>query len=315
MSPTARYSRRLWMFGPLPLLSAAIALGCGSASPGEAVGQDSLAGTAFPNDLAAFQFFVGQGLTQAQAAGIVGNLDQESGDSPTAMQQGGPGMGLAQWSIGGRWDTDSGDNCVAFAAGAGESVDSLTLQLQFIWFELQKFPEYGLGSLRASTNVTDATVAFMTDFEACGECDQSNRMMYAEAVLAAYGSGTGSGGTGECYSHTLGKYVGPGTCVDSSTNGEIYECVAGDWILAVDIPTQTCTGGVQHAGGSGSAGCYSETLHREVPDNACVQSGPGALWYQCDNGQWVDRWTDPTACDGLYVLESQGDNQPISLRQ
>ncbi|MGH7329635.1 MAG: phage tail tip lysozyme, partial [Polyangiaceae bacterium] len=129
----------------------------------------------------------GKGLTNFQAAGIVGNLDQESNVDPNAVQAGGPGRGIAQWSVGGRWDTDAGDNAVAYAAGKGVSVDSLNLQLDFIWYELTNFG-YGLSALRATTNVTDATVVFQDDFEGCGTCDQTNRVNYAKAVLAAYGS-------------------------------------------------------------------------------------------------------------------------------
>ena len=54
--------------------------------------------------------------------------------------------------------------------------------------------------------------------------------------------------------------------------------------------------------GGGGAGCYSSTLGREMPDNACVQSRADSLWYQCANGAWVDRWTDPQACSGVYPL-------------
>ena len=76
--------------------------GCG-AGPGESLGESSSALTSFPNDQAAFDYFLGKGLTNYQAAGIVGNLDQESGVDPTAVQSGGPGRGIAQWSVGGRW--------------------------------------------------------------------------------------------------------------------------------------------------------------------------------------------------------------------
>jgi MYXO-CTERM domain-containing protein len=142
----------------------------------------------FTNDKAAFDYFVGKGLTNFQAAGIVGNLDQESGVNPNAIQSGGPGRGIAQWSAGGRWDTDSGDNAVAYAQGQGQSVWSLGLQLDFIWYELTHFSGYGLSNLKATTNVTDATVVFQTDFEGCGTCLQSQRIAYAKAVLAAYGA-------------------------------------------------------------------------------------------------------------------------------
>jgi uncharacterized protein (TIGR03382 family) len=143
--------------------------------------------TAFANDQAAFNFFVQKGLTGFQAAGIVGNLDQESGVSPTSVQSGGPGRGIAQWSVGGRWDTSAGDNVHAYATQQGESQTSLNLQLEFIWYELQNFSGYGLAQLRATTNVTDATVAFMAKYEICGTCVQTQRVSYAKAVLAAYG--------------------------------------------------------------------------------------------------------------------------------
>jgi hypothetical protein len=39
-----------------------------------------------------------------------------------------------------------------------------------------------------------------------------------------------------------------------------------------------------------------------MPANACVQSKYDDAWYQCDDGAWVDRWTDPAACDGVYPL-------------
>jgi hypothetical protein len=181
---------RRWPFPSLALtlaLSLAIAA-CGDAAPGagESVGQTS--SDLFSNDHAVFDYFVAKGLKNFQAAGIVGNLDQESGASPTAVQSGGPGRGIAQWSVGGRWDTDGGDNAVAYASQHGQSVWSLNLQLDFIWYELTTFSGYGLAQLRATTNVTDATVVFQTRFEGCGTCVQSQRIAYAQAVLAAYGA-------------------------------------------------------------------------------------------------------------------------------
>src|SRR5580700_5025608 len=166
---------------------AVVVAGCGT-GPGEPLGQTASAITGFPNDQTAFDYFLGKGLANYQAAGIVGNLDQESGVDPTSVQSGGPGRGIAQWSVGGRWDTDANDNAEWYASQQGQSVDALTLQLDFIWYELTTFSGYGLASLKASTNVTDATVAFETDFEGCGTCDQANRISYAEAALAAYGS-------------------------------------------------------------------------------------------------------------------------------
>ena len=170
------------------LLTLTLATGCALAGCSSSENFGESESELFTNDQAAFNYFVGKGLTNFQAAGIVGNLDQESGVSPTAVQQGGPGRGIAQWSVGGRWDTDNNDNAVAYASKQGKSVWSLQLQLDFIWYELTTFSGYGLSKLKATSNVTDATVVFQTDFEGCGTCLQSQRVSYATAVLNAYGS-------------------------------------------------------------------------------------------------------------------------------
>jgi hypothetical protein len=91
-------------------------------------------------------------------------------------------------------------------------------------------------------------------------------------------------------------------------NSPAYAGVQGS---VPDIMGMTISGFVSPAGsggsassdaGTGGAGCYSDTLSMEMPDNACVQSASDDTWYQCDNGSWVDRDTDPTACNGTYPL-------------
>ena len=192
----------------------------------------------------AFNFFVSKGLTKTQAAGVIGNLMQESSVIPTAIQfGGGPGRGIAQWSVGGRWNTSHNDNVTSYASARGISRWALNTQLNFIWYELATFSGYGLSSLRAATTLTQAVVAFQNRYEICGTCDSSRRIQFAQQALAAYGGG-----------------------------------------------------------GGGGAGCYSNTLGTEMPDNACVQSRSDGLWYQCADGSWVDRWTDPDACNGVHPL-------------
>jgi uncharacterized protein (TIGR03382 family) len=148
---------------------------------------EQAATTAFANDKPAFDYFIGKGLTAAQAAGIVGNLDQESGVDPTIAQYGGgPGRGIAQWSVGGRWDTGT-DSVAHYASVHGVSMTALHTQLDFIWYELTQIG-YGYSQLQAATNVTDATLVFMDKYEICGTCASSQRIAYAKDVLAAYGA-------------------------------------------------------------------------------------------------------------------------------
>src|SRR6476469_697665 len=142
---------------------------------------------AFANDKPAYAVFGGKGRTNFQAAGIVGNLDQESGVNPASVQfGGGPGRGIAQWSVGGRWDT-SNPNVLAYAKSKGVSATSLNLQLEFIWLELTTVG-YGYAALKATTNVTDATLVFMDKYEFCGTCASAQRISYAKSVLNAYGA-------------------------------------------------------------------------------------------------------------------------------
>jgi hypothetical protein len=49
-----------------------------------------------------------------------------------------------------------------------------------------------------------------------------------------------------------------------------------------------------------SGSCYSSTLAQTVPLNTCVETSSSA-WYQCDEGNWVDRWNDPAACSAVYA--------------
>jgi len=205
------------------------------------------------NARTAFNYFVAKGLTEIQSAGIVGNLMQESSVRPTAVEYGGgPGRGIAQWSIGGRWN--SGRNSVAsFASARGLDRWALQTQLDFIWYELDTVGGYGLSELRAATTITTAVRAFQNKYEICGACSQTRRIQYAQQALSDYGGSSG-GGTG--------------------------------------------TGG----GSDGGASCYSGTLERDVPDNTCVESKFDGLWYQCSDGLWVDRWSDPEPCNGVYPL-------------
>jgi hypothetical protein len=182
----------------------------------------------FPNDKTSFDFLLSQGLNATQAAGVVGNLDQESGDSPTCYQgpngcssspvSGYPGAGIAQWSRGGRWDTDKNDNAKAYATQQGESVSSLQLQLQFLWYELSSFSHDGLSPLKQQSTISGAGQIFASDFEACGTCDQTNRTKYAQNAYNAF-SNDKTQSTGMPAGMCIQNY---GTC---SANGSSGSCI------------------------------------------------------------------------------------------
>ncbi len=128
------------------------------------------------NEKIAFDFFVAKGLTKRQAAGIVGNLDQESGMDPNIAQ-----------SVGGRGDTNSGDNEVHYTnVTLGISRYHLNGHLKFIGYELTSFSYYGLSQLRALTTIDGAVVAFQDHFEGCGTCNTTARKSYAHDAYNRY---------------------------------------------------------------------------------------------------------------------------------
>ncbi|MDQ2957751.1 MAG: phage tail tip lysozyme [Actinomycetota bacterium] len=139
------------------------------------------------NEETAFNYFVGKGLTNKQSAGIIGNLDQESGMDPTIKQYGGgPGRGIAQWSVGGRWDTDPINEVDYTNNTLGVSRYNLDGQLKFIWKELTSESGFGLSSLKATTTIDGATSVFASKYEVCGNCNLSARESFANTAYNKY---------------------------------------------------------------------------------------------------------------------------------
>jgi DNA-binding beta-propeller fold protein YncE len=158
------------------------------AKPPKPAKQTKQAKPPFPNDETAFAFFLNKGLTDNQAAGIVGNLDAESRDDPTKAQVPcGPecAHGIAQWQSKGRWNHDRHDNMIWYAGTLPGKPSPTTLrpQLEFIWYELTKFPKYGLEGLRAARNADEATTVFARKYEQCGKCRIAGRLADARIAL------------------------------------------------------------------------------------------------------------------------------------
>ncbi len=244
------------------------------------------------NDQAAFDYFVSKGLTDDQAAGIVGNLDQESGMSPTIAQSGGgPGRGIAQWSVGGRWDTSKDDNVTWYAAQQGASADSLDLQLDFIWYELTTFG-YGYSELRAATTVSEAVTAFQDYYEICGTCVSSNRLAYAEAALAAFGGTSTSGPTSCSVAGVAGTCIATTTC--ATMKG--YASTAGYCPGAADIECCTPTGAGSSSSSSSSSTTSSSSSSSSSSGGSSSSSSGGSSSSSSSSSTTSSSGSAPTDC-------------------
>ena len=130
------------------------------------------------NRATAMRFFMGKGLTRAQAAGVVGSLMQESGLDPTAKNKSSGATGIGQW-LGGRLTN-------LRSSGAGSNLGG---QLNFLWSELQGPEKSALAALKKASTVADAASAFTWGFERPGkaEANMANRISQGKAALKLSG--------------------------------------------------------------------------------------------------------------------------------
>lgn len=108
-----------------------------------------------PRASQAVSFFMGKGLTQEQAAGIVGNLLWESRLNPSIHGDKsipGHSVGIAQWNR---------ERLAALKAFSPTGWQNFDTQLAFLWHELNTSESDVLGALKNAKTVDDAVAAFI----------------------------------------------------------------------------------------------------------------------------------------------------------
>lgn len=172
-----------------------------------------------------FQFARNElGLTPIQAAALVGNFMQESGESisPTAVNPDSGAYGIAQW-LGGRLT-----NLKTFAQQKNGSHSDFKIQLLFLQHELNGSEKAAFLSLKKQTNLEAAAADFERKFERANH-GIPQRQAYARKVLQKYGGGL---------LPTNLDLLGPGSSAvcanqESGTSGEAF--ILGDYAWPVDM--------------------------------------------------------------------------------
>lgn len=128
----------------------------------------------------ALNFFINKGLSNHVAAGIVGNLIQESGLKTNIKGDGGKAFGIAQWH------PDRQKGLKALADSRGTKIDDFETQLEYVWQELNTTEKGTLSRLLNSRNVDEATTIFMRHFERPNEkyANLTGRIKYANSLLS-----------------------------------------------------------------------------------------------------------------------------------
>lgn len=143
---------------------------CSSDGGGSLVGNDNLEKI--------LRYYVGKGLTLAQAAGIAGNYQQESGFEPLKIEGGavvdysytpvdGEGYGIAQWTF-----DDRQGPLMELAKSTNRQYGDLSLQLDFSWQELNGTRAGALPTLKETTTPEDAAYVFHRDFEGSNDSEE-----------------------------------------------------------------------------------------------------------------------------------------------
>lgn len=132
-----------------------------------------------------YQFFSGIGFSYAAIAGLLGNMQQESGINPGRWQGGsGPGYGLVQWDPASNYlnwasaqgintndDDQNGEgqcNLINLCESVGQWLPNSSHGYTYTWAQFSQL-----------TNVSEAVQAFCWEFERPGTPMMQNRLDYA----------------------------------------------------------------------------------------------------------------------------------------
>lgn len=284
--------------GPAGALDESSATACGVCRVD--VGGEGLVGN--DNIQKAYNYFVSapRSFTPAQAAGIVGNFAYESGGVNPRSQQigGGPGRGIAQWEIGGRWDV-----LLNFARDNG-NLDPLDLatQLKFVWHEMSNIAPWSdaIPAVKATNTPENAAVAFEAAYERAGVPALEPRKERAREIFERYGGGESGGvvttpGNGQdCDSVT-----GPGQDTQYIDGFTVYSQNDPAW---ANKPYGSSTIGPSGCGPSAMAMIITALTGRRVTPDVVAK-------YAGDRGQYIpgagSAWTLPAVTAPNWGLKAQ----------
>ena len=157
------------------------------------------------------RYLVSQGgLSANGAAGVVGNLEQETGLNPT-LSDGRGGGGLAQWNA--SWY----QQLAAYATAHGQSPQSDAGQLEYLVYDLHTSYPGLVAELNSAPDAATAATMFETTYELCSGvtgymqvipgslCMDGNRRAYAVAALQQAGGSVSGASAGTPVSLTTGS--------------------------------------------------------------------------------------------------------------
>lgn len=155
------------------------------------------AGALSGNEAVVAEYLLDKGLDEVQVAAIIGNMVQESGVNPAAVNSSSGAYGLCQW-LGGRQDA-----LFALCDERGVPHSDITAQLDFFWEEFTMARSGGWSNrsryndfmaCTEDSQLETAVTIFARYFERCGEGEMNlpHRLSEAQRVLDAMRTGGGA---------------------------------------------------------------------------------------------------------------------------
>jgi hypothetical protein len=223
-------------------------MGGGNGSPTEMPGSGGGVGDT-TNAGKVFNAFVAEGFTTNQAAGVVGNLMQESGGGtknldPTAHNEIGNGhYGIAQWDKKDRWPDVS-----SHIRSIGKDPNSIDGQIAGLIWELKAKEKKAYAALKKATSAEQSAIVWLKEFERSGEvAGQSgfdNRVLNASRISKEFAL-SGFNGSIDSSNPILSKLGSPKATLvrDPSPRGGNCTTAVLQTMQANGVPNPSGTGG------------------------------------------------------------------------
>lgn len=244
-----------------------------------------------------WNYLVGKGLSDEAAAGIMGNMQQESSFDTSADN--GTHHGLCQWG-GGRLD-----GLEAYAEARGRDVDDVEIQLSYLWCELTDEEDegiecgyasnqwcngYTMDDLRSAASPREAAEIFGVAIERFGAGESGSRHDYAEALYEAHKGQSASSSSSSSPSRkspsSRSKY-GWGCAGQNASKSSGTSALARRYV-------ELAKSGEMFGCGSGQCEAWVEEVLRNVEGIDASQVGRMC----CATGAW-EAWGQSTSRDDI----------------
>lgn len=228
-------------------IGGSVSSGSSSSTGGTTTGSTGTAsanGITGTNQEIVWKFLRANGYSEAAAAGVMGNIQQECGFNPSAVEAGNNiGHGLFQWSFD-RWSGPNGLD--AYAKSKGKDWTDIGLQIEFMNYEVTQggesscFAIYGynssLAGFKGQNDVNYATEMFCWSYErpSAIHANMTNRLNWANTYYNQF-KGTSSTSTATADNSS------------TQTSGSTASAQSGSTMTSTSGTGSTTTGGAGNA--------------------------------------------------------------------